>query len=240
MRNTTRNVAAIVLLLMQCGVAAGQTAPPPESCVGKFVGSWTVHIYATGQTYPSEVFADGTSRVTCFMCSSAGHWTCEGNKSHIFIPGRPAFSTTLSADGTRQDWENGYSIRKGPPPAAALGAVLAGICSAVVSRDASDFEKKAQYAEKVLRKESNYNNWAIVDYDFGQAHDLWKSCDAAKAAKAKDEQNRAKKFFDDWMHAPAPDSSKKCADAKDYLDKFKGGMGGDQWVNDQLAQMHCQ
>ena len=83
----------IGLLLLASRPAA---AAPPATCAQKFVGSWTVRVNATGQTYPLIVRPNGTSHITCPLCPSEGTWTCNG---HTFISIETSTSATLSADG---------------------------------------------------------------------------------------------------------------------------------------------
>ncbi len=81
------------LLALGSGLAE---AAPPASCVQKFVGSWTVRVNATGQTYPALVRPNGTVHITCPLCPSEGTWTCNGN---TFTSIETSSSSTLSADG---------------------------------------------------------------------------------------------------------------------------------------------
>jgi hypothetical protein len=84
----------LLVSLLPLGVAE---AAPPASCASKFIGTWTVRVNATGQTYPLIIRPDGTSRITCPLCPSEGTWTCTG---HTFMSIAPVATTsTLSADG---------------------------------------------------------------------------------------------------------------------------------------------
>ena len=74
-------------------------AAPPPSCVGKFVGTWTVTILATGQTYRSQIRADGTLTSFCPLCPPGQNWTCNGNTFILTSP--VSLTQTLSADGRR-------------------------------------------------------------------------------------------------------------------------------------------
>lgn|SRR5262249_4540127 len=78
-------------------LASGATAAePPATCAQKFLGSWTVRVNATGQTYPLIVRPNGTTHITCPLCPSEGTWTCNGN---TFTSIETSTSSTLSADG---------------------------------------------------------------------------------------------------------------------------------------------
>ena len=81
------------LLLLASGPVV---AAPPASCAQKFVGTWTVRVNVTGQTYPLIVRPNGTSHITCPLCPSEGTWTCNGD---TFTSIETSTSATLSADG---------------------------------------------------------------------------------------------------------------------------------------------
>ena len=89
------------LLALGSGLAE---AAPPASCVQKFVGSWTVRVNATGQTYPALVRPNGTVHITCPLCPSEGTWTCNGN---TFTSIETSSSSTLA--------RRGRNIRGSPP-----------------------------------------------------------------------------------------------------------------------------
>ena len=74
-------------------------AAPPASCVNRFVGSWTIRVNATGQTYPAQFFANGRSHATCPMCTPGGSWTCSGNSLSYTVDNGVSGQSTLSADG---------------------------------------------------------------------------------------------------------------------------------------------
>jgi hypothetical protein len=73
-------------------------AAPPASCAGKFAGTWTVRVMATGLTYPSVLSPNGVGHAACPGCTPTGTWTCSGNTLTIFVNGISA-SQTLSPDG---------------------------------------------------------------------------------------------------------------------------------------------
>jgi hypothetical protein len=97
------------------GVLHPARAAPPASCVSKFVGSWTVTVVATGQTYNSQIRADGTLSSACFMCAPVQNWTCNGNTFILLGPG--SATHTLSADGRSMAGGCCRLARLGPPPA---------------------------------------------------------------------------------------------------------------------------
>lgn len=89
-------------------------AQPPESCVDKYVGSWTIRVKSTGQTYPSQVNANGTLNSTCFMCMSVQRWTCNGDNFILLDPYQVI--SRLSPDGLKLDSTCCLGTRNGPPP----------------------------------------------------------------------------------------------------------------------------
>lgn len=109
-----RLFAFTVFLLGLSGVAS---AAPPASCVNKFVGTWSVTVLATGQTYPAVISPNGTTHVTCPMCNPAGTWTCNGNTIMINAPA--PVSHTLSADGRTMSGGCCTLTRMGSAPVAA-------------------------------------------------------------------------------------------------------------------------
>ncbi len=92
-------------------------AAPPANCVGKFVGTWTVTILATGQTYRSQIRADGTLTSFCPLCPPAQNWTCNGNTFILTSP--VSLTQTLSADGRRMGGGCCAAVRIGGGPAIA-------------------------------------------------------------------------------------------------------------------------
>src|ERR1700686_149188 len=68
-----------LLFFSFCLPVGPASAAPPASCASKFVGSWTVRVEATGQTYPSLILPNGRTQVTCPMCTPGGSWTCAGD-----------------------------------------------------------------------------------------------------------------------------------------------------------------
>ena len=70
----------IGLLLLASRPAA---AAPPATCAQKFVGSWTVRVNATGQTYPLIVRPNGTSHITCPLCPSEGTGPVTATRSFL-------------------------------------------------------------------------------------------------------------------------------------------------------------
>ncbi|MCP1768627.1 hypothetical protein M2202_009924 [Bradyrhizobium japonicum] len=91
-------------------------AAPPASCVSKFVGSWTVRVNATGQTYPAQFFANGRSHATCPMCTPGGSWTCSGNTLTFTVDNGVSGQATLSADGRTMSGGCCTTTRVGPTP----------------------------------------------------------------------------------------------------------------------------
>lgn len=73
-------------------------AGPPASCVGKFAGTWTVTVLATGQTYPAVLQPDGIAHPICPFCTPSHPWTCSGNTYFFSVNGING-SSTLSPDG---------------------------------------------------------------------------------------------------------------------------------------------
>lgn len=80
-------------------VVAPADAAPPASCASKFVGSWTVRVNATGQTYPSVISPDGRTHVTCPLCTPGGTWTCSGNTITVYVDNGVTTQHQLQADG---------------------------------------------------------------------------------------------------------------------------------------------
>jgi hypothetical protein len=104
--------AGLLLATEGLGLAA-----PPASCASKFVGTWTVRVNATGQTYPLIIRPNGTTHITCPLCPSEGTWTCEGN---VFRGLEPVSTTsTLSADARTLVGSCCTIARVGAPPALA-------------------------------------------------------------------------------------------------------------------------
>jgi hypothetical protein len=95
---------------------------PSASCAGKFVGGWTVHILATGQTYPAVILPGGTTHVTCPMCNPTATWTCSGDTITIFVNGITV-SHTLAAGGRTMSGSGATLTRNGPAPAVATPAL---------------------------------------------------------------------------------------------------------------------
>jgi hypothetical protein len=102
------------------GTTVAAAEPPPASCVQKFVGSWTVRVNATGQTYPLLVRPNGTAHITCPLCPSEGTWTCNGN---TFVSINTSTTAALSADGRTMTGSCCTTTRVSAPPAAAASAV---------------------------------------------------------------------------------------------------------------------
>jgi len=97
------------------GLAGIASAAPPASCAGKFVGTWTVRVLATGQTYPSVLSPSGIGHASCPACTPTGTWTCSGNTLTVFVNGISA-SQTLSADGRTLTGPCCVSTRVGRAP----------------------------------------------------------------------------------------------------------------------------
>jgi hypothetical protein len=74
-------------------------AAPPASCANKFVGSWTVRVDSTGQTYPALILPNGRTQVTCPMCTPGGSWTCADDTITVNIDNGAVAQHRLHADG---------------------------------------------------------------------------------------------------------------------------------------------
>ncbi|MGD9922739.1 MAG: hypothetical protein AB7V13_15070 [Pseudorhodoplanes sp.] len=81
-----------IMCLLSTAVAA-----PAADCVKKHAGRWQITVRATGQTYPADLFPNGTGVSHCPGCAP-GTWTCSGNTSTVFVNGITVV-TTLSPDG---------------------------------------------------------------------------------------------------------------------------------------------
>lgn len=103
-------------LFTTCLLSTAIAAPPAE-CVSKHAGRWQITVRATGQTYPADLFPNGTGVSHCPMCSP-GTWTCSGNTSTVFVNGITVV-TTLSPDGRTGTSGCCISRRIGAAPAAA-------------------------------------------------------------------------------------------------------------------------
>jgi hypothetical protein len=114
MRNGARCLFLVVGLLLISMTFA--TAAPPLSCAGKFVGTWTVHVLATGQTYPAVILPGGTTHVTCPMCTPTATWTCTGDTITLFVNGITV-SHTLAPDGRSMSGGGHTLTRVGAAPA---------------------------------------------------------------------------------------------------------------------------
>jgi hypothetical protein len=95
-------------------------AAPPAECVKKHAGRWQITVRATGQTYPADLFPNGTGVSYCPGCAP-GTWTCSGNTSTVFVNGITVVST-LSPDGRSASSGCCTSTRIGGAPAAAAAA----------------------------------------------------------------------------------------------------------------------
>jgi hypothetical protein len=94
MNSVGRILFSVGFLVLALGPAK---AAPPASCAHKFIGTWTVQVNATGQTYPLLIRPNGTSHITCPLCPPEGTWTCEGNILRSLEP--VSTTSTLSPDG---------------------------------------------------------------------------------------------------------------------------------------------
>lgn len=110
----------VLLATLLVASAGGVSAAPPSSCVNKFVGTWTVTILATGQTYRSQIRADGTLTSFCPLCPPSQSWTCNGNTFILTSP--VSLSQMLSADGRRMGGGCCSATRVGGAPAVAKQA----------------------------------------------------------------------------------------------------------------------
>ena len=106
------------LLFFSFWLAAGAAgAAPPASCASKFVGSWTVRVEATGQTYPSLILPNGRTQVTCPMCTPGGTWTCAGDTITVNVDNGVTTQHRLHADGKTMSGGCCTITRSGPAPA---------------------------------------------------------------------------------------------------------------------------
>ena len=69
------------------------------SCASKVVGSWTVRVDSTGQTYPAQFLPNGRSQVVCPMCTPGGSWSCEGNTVTVHVDNGVVVQHQLQSDG---------------------------------------------------------------------------------------------------------------------------------------------
>jgi hypothetical protein len=105
------------LLSFSFWLAAGAAAAaPPASCASKFVGSWTVRVEATGQTYPSLILPNGRTQVTCPMCTPGGSWTCAGDTITVYVDNGVTTQHRLHADGKTMSGGCCTITRSGPAP----------------------------------------------------------------------------------------------------------------------------
>ena len=106
-------------LALLLGLTSLAAAAPPANCVNKFVGTWSVTVNATGQTYRSQIRANGTLTSACPGCPPVQTWTCSGN---TFILTSPVSVThTISSDGRRMAGGCCSLVRIGGAPVAAKG-----------------------------------------------------------------------------------------------------------------------
>jgi hypothetical protein len=107
-------VSALALVALW---ASGAAAQGPPGCMARFAGSWMVTVVATGQTYPSQIFPNGTLSSTCPFCMPVQNWTCNGNTFMLLTP--VAHTHTLSADGRTMSGGCCSLVRVGPAPSVA-------------------------------------------------------------------------------------------------------------------------
>jgi hypothetical protein len=79
---------------MNSGRAEVAVPPPPASCVNKFVGAWQTKVRMTGQTYRSDVFANGWLKSGNYNPQT---WTCQGDTFILTSPVR--IEQNLTPDG---------------------------------------------------------------------------------------------------------------------------------------------
>ena len=85
---------------MLIGILIFQFGPADAgSCNSKVVGSWTVRVDATGQTYPAQFLANGRSQVSCPMCTPGGSWSCEGGTVTVHVDNGVTVQHQLQPDG---------------------------------------------------------------------------------------------------------------------------------------------
>jgi hypothetical protein len=114
-----RRFITTVLIAYLCAISNSSAQQPPASCATKFIGSWTVRVIMTGQTYPLLVRPNGTAHITCPLCPSEGTWSCNGN---TFISLNTSSSATLSPDGRTLTQSCCVTTRVGEPAVAAKPA----------------------------------------------------------------------------------------------------------------------
>jgi tetratricopeptide (TPR) repeat protein len=110
-------IRLLVFAALLVGPLSLASAAPPASCASKFVGAWTVTVTATGQTYRSQIRADGTLTSACPLCPPVQTWTCSGNTFILTSP--VTVTSTLSGDGRRMAGSCCSSVRIGGAPVAA-------------------------------------------------------------------------------------------------------------------------
>jgi hypothetical protein len=118
------------------------SAAPPADCVKKHAGRWQITVRATGQTYPADLFPNGTGVSHCPGCAP-GTWTCSGNTSTVFVNGITVVST-LSPDGRTATSGCCTSTRIGRGPAVAAAASKS-------DRSGSDQPSGKRHAEPTKR-----------------------------------------------------------------------------------------
>lgn len=162
----SRLILCTVLLTAPLNVAVA--APPDPSCARRFVGTWTVRVNATGQTYPAVISPGGTTHVTCPMCTPTGTWTCSGNTITVFVNGM-AVSHTLTPDGRTMTGGCCTATRVGPAPAVAAAAPPGKSASPKSEQSASDQSSgkqrsapSKQTAEKTDKKKDDMARKAKV------------------------------------------------------------------------------
>ena len=97
-------------------------AAPPASCASKFVGSWTVRVEATGQTYPAVISPDGRTHVTCPMCTPGGSWSCSGDTITVNVDNGVTTQHRLHTDGRTMSGGCCTITRSGAAPPASSAA----------------------------------------------------------------------------------------------------------------------
>lgn len=113
-------VGVVAFLCWLTSVPAG--AAQSASCASKFIGSWTVRVEATGQTYPAQILPNGRTQVSCPMCTPGGSWTCAGDTITVNVDNGVVTHSRLHPDGKTMSGGCCTLTRSGAAPAVASGS----------------------------------------------------------------------------------------------------------------------
>jgi hypothetical protein len=215
MKYISARLTAIVFLFALCNTVTGA---PPDSCINKFVGTWTIVVKSTGQTYPAQINADGTANARCPNCMASQRWTCDGNKMIILDPYR--FESILSADGDKTDSACCYGTRVGAAPQTALTpnpetVSASAQCDAGTAGWARSYLIAARAVDADARETRNYHSWAQADGNYQQAIDRFAKCgDTANQSQALVARDRLRRDIFGWAPAPLEPAPAQCDPAK--------------------------